>query len=219
MENLYRQKKSFTLLFVVCALIVGACGPATELPLDSEIQLLAATTANTLSGTQVSSNATPLQGDTAEAFETVVSVLTNPRCINCHPSDNQPRQRDDQIVHILNVTRGEDNHGGPVQSCETCHHEENNPYSLVPGAPHWGLAPKSMGWLGLSHVEIAQTLIDPAKNGGRSFDDLVKHVNEDALVLWGWDPGPGRTPIPVPHDEFVQALEIWLDAGAPIPEE
>ena len=76
-----------------------------------------------------------------------------------------------------------------------------------------------MGWLGLSHAEIAKTLIDPAKNGNRSFDDLIKHMNEDALVLWGWEPGSGRTPIPVPHDEFVQALQTWLDAGAPIPGE
>lgn len=155
----------------------------------------------------------------SDAYETVMEVLTHPRCSNCHPVDHVPRQTDAQIEHLFNVTRGEADHGGPVQTCETCHHEENNSYSRVPGAPHWGLAPHSMGWLGLSHDEIARNLIDPTKNGGRDFDALLHHMREDALVLWGWDPGEGRTPIPVPHDEFVEALEIWLDAGAPIPAE
>ena len=76
-----------------------------------------------------------------------------------------------------------------------------------------------MGWLGLSDAEIAATLIDPAKNGERSFDDLLHHMSEDALVLWAWEPGEGRTPPPVPHDEFVEALEAWLTVGAPIPSE
>lgn len=154
-----------------------------------------------------------------EPYDVVVSVLTSPRCSNCHPSDNIPRQRDDQVPHILNVTRGEDNHGGPVQTCDTCHHEENNPYSNVPGAPHWGLAPASMGWHGLPDAEVAAALLDPAKNGGRSHEDLLHHMSEDALVLWAWDPGEGRTPPPVPHAEFIAALDAWLAAGAPIPSE
>ena len=154
-----------------------------------------------------------------ENFDIVMSVITHPRCINCHTTDEHPRQTDEQIIHLFNVTRGKDNRGGPVQTCETCHHEENNPYSLVPGASHWGLAPKSMGWLGLSEAEIAQALLDPTKNGNRSFDDLLHHMEEDALVLWAWEPGAGRTTPPVPHDEFVKALDAWLDAGAPIPSE
>ena len=157
--------------------------------------------------------------DEFEAYDTVMAVLTSPRCSNCHPTDHRPRQRDEQIVHLFNVQRGEDNHGGPVQTCSTCHHEENNPYSDVPGAPHWGLAPHTMGWHGLSHAEIAQALIDPTMNGERSFEDLIHHMSEDPLVLWSWEPGGERTPPPVPHDQFVEALEIWLAAGAPIPAE
>ena len=76
-----------------------------------------------------------------------------------------------------------------------------------------------MGWLGLSDREIAQTLLDPEKNGGRTFDDLLHHMNEDPLVLWAWDPGEGRTPPPVPHDEFVHfqgnfdTLTCWTPVG------
>ncbi|MEM7115065.1 MAG: hypothetical protein AAF614_21685 [Chloroflexota bacterium] len=176
--------------------------------------------------TETASISVPIPAEEVQAqeigsapYDIVMSVITSPRCMNCHPSDDRPRQRDEQVVHILNVERGEDNHNGPVQTCETCHHEENNEYSNAPGAPHWGLAPKSMGWLGKSNAEIAQTLLDPTLNGGRSHEDLLHHMSEDALVLWAWEPGEGRMPPPVPHDEFVAALEAWLAAGAPIPSE
>ena len=150
-------------------------------------------------------------------FEIVMTVLTHPRCINCHPSGDRPHQTDEQTVHLFNVQRGDNDHGGDVQQCQTCHHEENNPYSLVPGAPHWGLAPASMGWMGLSHAEIAESLLDLSKNGNRTHDDLLEHMANDALVLWGWEPGADRTPIPVSHDVFVDALSSWLEAGAVIP--
>ncbi|MEM7133634.1 MAG: hypothetical protein AAF702_45490 [Chloroflexota bacterium] len=214
MTKEFRLKTPLGLLLLISLLVAAACAPTAAVPLDGELQELAiVTTANTLSSPRASTQ----QG--TEAFDTVMSVLTSPRCSNCHPTGDRPRQRDEQIFHILNVTRGEDNHGGPVQTCETCHHEENNPYSLVPGAPHWGLAPKSMGWFGLTHAEIAQSLLDPEKNGGRSHEDLLHHMSNDALVLWAWDPGADRTTPPVSHEEFVQALEEWLDAGAPIPGE
>lgn len=205
----FRRRVPCVAIFLVGALLIAACGPATPLSSPAEIQ--------TASVGQIRTAAQSNQE--TEAFETVMTVLTHPRCINCHPTGDRPRQRDDQIIHLFNVTRGEENHGGPVQTCETCHHEENNSYSHVPGAPHWGLAPKTMGWYGLSHAEIAQRLLDPEMNGGRSHEDLLHHMSEDPLVLWAWDPGGDRTPPPVPHNEFIQALETWLDAGAPIPAE
>lgn len=197
-------------LAAILSSFVVACGTAEPMAVSAEIQPAALENAE--------ANAQLQTGDD-DPYEIVMSVLTSPRCLNCHPTDDQPRQRDEQILHILNVERGEDNHGGPVQTCSTCHHEENNAYSNVPGAPHWGLAPKSMGWLGLSDAEIAQTLLDPEKNGGRSHDDLLHHMSNDALVLWAWDAGEGRTAPPVPHDQFIEALEAWFAAGAPIPSE
>lgn len=205
-------------LILLCAtfgllMLTVACSSTGAEPNSAEIQPI-------IHNAETSSQSAELnQTAGTDDYNTVISVLTSPRCINCHPSDDRPRQRDEQIDHILLVERGADNHGGPVQTCSTCHHEENNDYSNVPGAPHWGLAPKSMGWLGLSDAEIAATLIDPAKNGERSFDDLIHHMSNDALVLWAWNPGEGRTTPPVPHDEFVQALTAWLEAGAPIPSE
>lgn len=153
-------------------------------------------------------------------FYTIMEVVTSPRCMNCHPTNDMPRQTDEQYEHLFGVNRGEANHGGPVLQCESCHQTENNPYSNVPGAPHWGLAPKSMGWLGLSSdAEIAQTLVDTSKNGGRDAAALVQHMSNDALVLWAWEPGEGREPPPVPLDEFIAALNAWLEQGADLPEE
>lgn len=153
-----------------------------------------------------------------QAFDTILQVLKHPRCINCHPVGDRPRQGDDQHLHLFNVQRGEDNHAGPVQKCSTCHHEENNPYTNVPGAPHWGLAPKSMGWFGLSDSEIAQRLTDTTRNGGRTTEDLVHHMTHDKLVLWAWNPGGERTPIPISFENFEKALHRWADNGAYIPE-
>ena len=154
-----------------------------------------------------------------DPFYTILEVVKSPRCMNCHPTDDNPRQTDAQYDHLFGVVRGADNHGGAVLQCESCHHEENNPYSNVPGAPHWGLAPKSMGWLGLSDAEIARTLVDVEKNGGRTAEDLVHHMSHDALVLWAWEAGEGRNPPPVSFDEFVAALNLWLEQGGELPEE
>ena len=42
-------------------------------------------------------------------------------------------------------------------------------------------------------------------------------VSSDALVLWAWKPGPGRTLPPLPHDELSAAFKKWADQGGPCP--
>lgn len=49
--------------------------------------------------------------------------------------------------------------------------------------------------------------------------DAFATVQQDALVLWGWDPGGERAPVSVPHDEFVAEFERWAAAGGPCPED
>ena len=151
------------------------------------------------------------------AFKIILSVLKNPRCINCHPSGDVPHQGNDQHLHRMGVVRGVANQGGIIQKCNTCHHQENMPYSNVPGAPKWGLAPRSMGWYGLTDAQIGQALMDKTKNGNRTPKDLVQHMGFDSLVMWGWNPGFGRTPVPVPIDEFRKTLNEWLQTGAHVP--
>ena len=164
---------------------------------------------------------TPKQG--LAAFDKMMKVLTHKRCVNCHPKGDSPRQGDDSHIHTFGVTRGSDNLGSPALRCKTCHTSENNPLSGAPGAPHWSLAPKSMTWEGLTRVQIAQSILDPLKNGGRDLDAIVHHLTEHELVLWAWAPGKSitgkqREKPPVSKEDYIKAVKTWATAGAPIPE-
>jgi len=156
----------------------------------------------------------------ANPFVKIASVLQHPRCMNCHPRDDNPRQGMDRHPHVMKITRGPDNKGAVAARCVACHRDENNELTGVPGAPHWELAPLSMGWQDLSAGELCGVLKDPKLNGNRSLADLVKHMDEDKLVLWGWNPGKDtegkdREPVPIPHAEFVGLLKAWAAiAGA-----
>jgi hypothetical protein len=156
-------------------------------------------------------------------FDKMMAVLTHKRCVNCHPSSDYPRQGEDSHVHNFGVQRGTDNHGMPALRCESCHQHENNNFSGVPGAPEWSLAPRSMAWEGLSRVEIAKSMLDPKKNGGRTLKETVDHLTEHELVLWAWEPGidasgkPREKP-PVSKEEYIKAVKAWAAAGAVIPE-
>jgi hypothetical protein len=164
---------------------------------------------------------TASKADGLAAFATVQRVLQHPRCQNCHPAGDVPLQFDDGRPHGQLVVRGADGHGAVAMRCANCHGEQNPPAGYgphaPPGAPHWHLPPKKtpMVFEGKSAAELARTLADPAQNGGKSLDALLEHVSKDALVLWGWQPGGERAPVPVPHAEFVAAFKVWIDAGAP----
>jgi hypothetical protein len=150
-------------------------------------------------------------------FLRIATVLQHPRCLNCHPRGDNPLQGSDHHPHPMKITRGEDGKGAVAARCYACHRDENNDVSGVPGAPHWQLAPASMGWQGLSPGELCAVLKNPQLNGNRSLADLVKHMDEDKLVQWGWNPGKGREPVPIPHAEFISLLKEWvaLDGACP----
>ena len=157
-----------------------------------------------------------------EAFHKMMDVITHQRCMNCHPTDNIPKQGDDRHPHYFGIARGYDDMGFEATNCNTCHQSENNTYSGVPGAPHWSLAPASMGWQGLSSIEIAERLLDRGMNGNRSHKELIEHMTEDELVLWAWNPGVDANGIqrelpPVSKEEFKKAVEDWFNNGAVIP--
>ena len=159
----------------------------------------------------------PDKDKSLKAFSKILTVLKSPRCINCHPTNDVPLQGDVQRLHPFGVVRGGNDQGGLVQKCNTCHHAENNDFANVPGAPKWHLAPKSMGWIGLSDDQIAKNLMNKKLNGNRSPKDLVEHMAHDSLVLWGWNPGKGRKTPPVELAEWRIVLKEWLENGAAIP--
>ena len=154
------------------------------------------------------------------AFRAVASVLTSPRCLNCHTPSDGPLQGDDNHPHAMNVKRGADGKGSPALRCRACHQVENAGFLHgPPGAADWQLPPAKtlMAWKGLSMGELCRTLKDPAKNGNRSLQDLIPHM-DTSLVRWAWNPGPGRTLPPLSHDEFVSRLKEWIETGAVCPE-
>jgi hypothetical protein len=150
-------------------------------------------------------------------FGEVSKVLLHPRCLNCHPADDTPRQGDRALPHDPPVVRGADNHGVPAMQCATCHQDRNLAHARVPGAPDWHLAPKDMAWMGRSPAAICEQLKDPARNGGRTLDQIHHHTAEDALVRWGWEPGHGRTQAPGTQQEFAALVRAWIDTGAACP--
>jgi hypothetical protein len=156
--------------------------------------------------------------DSVAYFNKMAAVLQHPRCLNCHPRGDQPTQGSDMHVHIMNVQRGPDDHGATAAKCATCHQSENNLTSGVPGAPKWGLAPKSMAWQGLTKHEICLAIKDPVKNHGKSLQDLIQHNGEDKLVAWGWHPGVGREPAPGTQKEFGENTKKWVETGAYCPD-
>ena len=161
--------------------------------------------------------------DGIAAFETVRAVLQHPRCQTCHIPGDAPLQFDAGLPHLQNVLRGPEGKGAPGLACATCHATANPPASyganMPPGAPNWHLPPpeQKMVFVNLTSGELCRVVRDPKKNGGKDFAALFEHVAHDKLVLWGWNPGVGRSPVPVPHAEFVVKFKTWIDAGAPCP--
>lgn len=152
------------------------------------------------------------------AFQTVHAVLLHPRCMNCHPNGDAPLQHDDSRPHAQNITRLSEKNGLP---CSACHRDKNGTKpNQPPGAPNWHLPPVEhpMVFQGRTPKQLCEQLKDPKETGGKDLAGLIKHVEDDALVAWGWNPGPGRTPIPIPRARFVAAMKTWVETGAPCPE-
>ena len=84
--------------------------------------------------------------------------------------------------------------------------------------PHWLLAPRSMAWEDLTLGQICDQLKDPERNGGRDLEAIIEHMEEDALVGWGWDPGTVRQPAPGTQEEFAKLIRAWVRTGAVCPE-
>jgi hypothetical protein len=150
-------------------------------------------------------------------FEEAGRVIQSPRCLNCHPVTDQPTQTDAMRAHVPWVSRGADGRGEPSMRCETCHNEANFAASGVPGSPNWHLAPIEMGWQGQSLGDICRQLLDPERSH-MTREELARHMSDDPLVGWAWNPGGGRTPAPGTHEAFGALVVAWLDTGGECPQ-
>ncbi|RWD05786.1 MAG: hypothetical protein EOS58_08870 [Mesorhizobium sp.] len=176
---------------------------------------------------QESQSPAPVKVDAARGlpeWDKVYKVFSHPRCADCHVADDRPRWSGAHYggtrVHGFNVQRGSDGSGfgNPGLRCTTCHFSSNSKALYgPPGAENWHLAPAEMVWFGKSSAEICAQIKDPARNGGRSLQDVALHVRDDKLVAWGWAPGADREPAPGSAEETYNAIENWMAAGAPCP--
>jgi hypothetical protein len=159
-------------------------------------------------------------------FDEMAKVLTNPRCMNCHPAGDQPLQGSDHHTHQPAALRGEAGVGVPGLTCSACHTERNvdlitdhASYASIPGNPRWSLAPIEMAWQGKSVTQICRQIKDKARNGGRDLAMLQDHMAHDDLVAWGWNPGKGREPAPGSQQQLGELAKAWIDTGAECPNE
>jgi hypothetical protein len=160
-------------------------------------------------------------GDTAARSAAVFieagKVLTSPRCVNCHPAGDRPLQGETRRLHQPPVERGVDGFGAVTMRCATCHQDANFDPAGVPGHQHWHLAPREMAWENKTLGEICAQIKDPARNGGRSLEQISMHMATDSLVGWAWAPGFSREPAPGTQKEFGALIEAWVKTGAVCP--
>lgn len=149
-------------------------------------------------------------------FQEAGKVLLHERCVNCHPSGDQPLQGKGE-PHLPGVVRGEDGFGATALRCNTCHQDENYEASGLPGHPKWHVAPLSMAWQGKTLGEICAQIKDPARNGGMDLPKLHEHMAHDTLVGWGWNPGKDREPAPGTQQRLGELIQAWIDTGAECP--
>ncbi len=166
------------------------------------------------------------------AFIEAYKVFMYPRCMNCHPAGDSPLQGDDSRTHFYRVRRGTDGNGVYSMKCTNCHQATNQPgLNMPPGAsnlskddsanltPRWRLPPTKtpMVFQGRTPSQLCSQLKDQTENGGMTAEALIRHISSDPLVLWGWDPGEGRSKPPLSHDKFVENIKAWLGKGGACP--
>ena len=195
---------------VTLALVLAACGG------DRHPQAKAAPRASV--------QAPPSRDQGLAAFETIRGVLQHPRCQNCHPAGDAPLQGEDGHAHTMSVQRGADGFGRVGEACTACHGPANPPSTYGQHQPpgviegwHMPGPHQKLVFEGLAPGDLCRRLLDPAQNGGRDLAGLRAHMDAP-LVTWGWEPGPGRAPVPTPRAAFLAAFETWWHANTPCPQ-
>ena len=153
-------------------------------------------------------------------FLEVSRVLTHPRCANCHPPDESPRQGDGGALHDPPVIRGANDRGVAGLQCMGCHQDRNAELARIPGAPDWHLAPLAMAWFGKTPAQICTQLVEAARGGAPGAKTLAQvhaHLAHDKLVAWGFAPGADRRPPPGTPAHVAALFGAWMATGAVCP--
>jgi len=170
-------------------------------------------------GQAVKPQAAPDAAGAQKAVLTASAVLLHPRCPNCHPAGDAPTIREDMQPHQFNVKRGPEGKGIGPMTCTLCHGAANKPGG-PPGGANWHMPPENMPMVfqGRTPGQLCRQLKDPKHNGGRTMEQVNNHLDTDPLVLWGWNPGEGRTVPKMSHKEFSAKMHEWIAKGGACPE-
>ncbi len=165
--------------------------------------------------------------DGLAAWDNIHTVLTHPRCLNCHVgADNVPlwgtADAPDRI-HGMAINAGDSRIGAEGLSCKACHQTSTRPNTVSHAAPQtgmdWRLAPVEFQWTDRSSAEICAQMRDPDRNGGRDEAGLIEHILHDAeligFITWSFDPGAGRDPAPGSLQAHLEDMAVWIAAGMP----
>jgi len=119
----------------------------------------------------------------------------------------------------MNVRRGPEGTGGVAVKCSTCHQDHNLSGSHTSGRARLASSePGHADDLGRPHrigssVNYSRTL---RRTAVVTVDGIVEHM-KTPLVLWGWNPGNGRTPVPISEAVFLENVKEWAAKGAACP--
>ena len=140
----------------------------------------------------------------AALFTEAGKVLAHPRCVNCHPAGDRPRQGDVKRLHQPPVARGEDGFGLPAMRCQTVTRRpisNRREYRAIrPGI--W----RRMRWPGRarhSRRSASRSKIRRATAAARS---------KTSCIMWAgilWSAGPGlREAIAHPRRARIRSLTL-----------
>ena len=151
----------------------------------------------------------------AAYFTELGKVLTYPRCLNCHPAGDRPRQGDMARLHQPPVERGRRR----LRPSGAALSDLPSGSELREGARKPDLASRAAR-NGLGRQDAEPDLRPdqgPRAERHRSLETLVEHIGEDHLVGWAWAPGPGRQSAPGTQKEAGALVAAWVQTGAACP--
>lgn len=151
------------------------------------------------------------------AWADIYSVVTHPRCMNCHPDGDAPKQGDDSHLHRFKITRFSPLEGVHCTSCHAPSGVYDGQVPFPPADPVWSMPPRAMAFENRTSGALCKQLQDPAVNGGRGLSDTLHHIESDHLLITSWH--SGREAPPITHAELVQRVKVWGEAGGPCPPE
>ena len=151
-------------------------------------------------------------------FTELGKVLTHPRCVNCHPAGDRPRQGDARPAAPA-AGRARAGRASAASRCaaRSATRRRTSTPAACPAIPN-GISRRAR-WRGRARrfAEICEQIKDPARNGNRKPEDLIHHIGDDTLVGWAWAPGYGRQPAPGTQKIAGALVEAWVKTGAACP--